>query len=65
MMKAVHVVLGLALALACLSPHAFAAGKNLGLNAFLWLCKMDVPPGGVASRLEAGQLDLNLDLKKK
>lgn len=39
--------------------------RKVILNAFLWVCKMEVPPNGVSSKLEPGQLDLNLDIKKR
>ncbi len=39
--------------------------RKVILNAFLWVCKMEVPAGGVTSALAPGQLDLNLDIKKK
>lgn len=38
--------------------------RKVVLNAMVWLTKADVPPDGVASKLEPGQIDQNLDPKK-
>ncbi len=35
------------------------------LNALLWIAKVDVPKGGVESKLEEGDMEANLDPKKK
>ena len=35
------------------------------LNALLWVSKVEVPAGGVESKLDAGELDANLDPKGK
>ena len=37
--------------------------RRLVLNAILWLAKVEVPPGGVVSRVTAGDLAANLDPK--
>jgi type 1 glutamine amidotransferase len=39
--------------------------RKVMLNALLWLSQLDVPTGGVASQLSAGQILENLDPKKK
>ena len=43
-------------------------GSAVVLNALLWICKTDVPPDGVASRVTEEEIRENLDpkpLKKK
>ena len=35
------------------------------LNALLWICKAEVPEGGVKSEITADDLKANLDPKKK
>jgi hypothetical protein len=37
--------------------------RKVVLNAFVWLTKADVPPGGVESKVTAAELDQNLDPK--
>jgi hypothetical protein len=39
--------------------------RKVVLNALLWIAKAEVPKGGVESKLEPGQIDQNLDPKKK
>ena len=37
--------------------------RKLVLNALLWTAKMEVPPGGVQSKVTAAELEKHLDLK--
>jgi type 1 glutamine amidotransferase len=37
--------------------------RRVVLNALLWIAKVEVPPGGVQSRVTADELRLNLDVK--
>ncbi len=37
--------------------------RKVVLNAMVWLTGTEVPPDGVESRLEAGDIDANLDPK--
>ena len=39
--------------------------RKVVLNALVWLCKLDVPEGGVASKITDDDLTQNLDPKKK
>lgn len=39
--------------------------RKVILNALVWVSGLDVPTGGIASKLAPGQLDLNLDVKKR
>jgi len=39
--------------------------RKVVLNALVWLCKLDVPAGGVESTVSAEELQQNLDPKKK
>ncbi len=38
--------------------------RKVVLNAFLWLAHVEVPAGGVESKVTQQQLDANLDPKK-
>lgn len=39
--------------------------RKVVLNALLWICKMDVPPEGVVSRVTEAEMTANLDPKGK
>ena len=39
--------------------------RKIALNAMLWICKMEVPEGGVESKVTAEDMAANLDKKGK